>query len=51
LAGLELSRQRAVSLRQAELFSELWVLRRDLEAWLGELPGVNDETQGREEGE
>jgi segregation and condensation protein A len=33
LAGLELSRQRAVTLRQARLFSELWILRRDLEAW------------------
>ena len=34
LAGLELSRQRAVTLRQARLFSELWILRRDLEAWI-----------------
>ncbi|MFC1662260.1 segregation and condensation protein A [Gemmatimonadota bacterium] len=34
LAGLELSRQRAVTLRQARLFSELWILRRDLEAWV-----------------
>jgi segregation and condensation protein A len=34
LAGLELSRQRALSLRQARLFSELWFLRRDLEAWV-----------------
>jgi segregation and condensation protein A len=32
LAGLELSRQRAVTLRQAQLFSELWFLRRDLGA-------------------
>ena len=37
LAGLELSRQRAVSLRQSRLFSELWLLRRDLEAWTGEV--------------
>jgi chromatin segregation and condensation protein Rec8/ScpA/Scc1 (kleisin family) len=36
LAGLELSRQRAVTLRQARLFSELWIFRRDLEAWMGE---------------
>lgn len=32
LAGLELSRQRAVSLQQARLFHELWILRRELEA-------------------
>lgn len=38
LASLELSRQRAVSLRQADLFSELWILRRDMEAWVGRLP-------------
>ena len=37
LASLELSRQRAVTLRQASLFTELWILRRDLEAWVGEL--------------
>jgi len=35
LAGLELSRQRAVTMRQARLFSELWIIRRDLEAWAG----------------
>lgn len=35
LAGLELSRQRAVSLRQSRLFSELWLLRRDLDEWVG----------------
>lgn len=39
LAGLELTRQRAVTLRQARLFSELWILRRDLEAWAGEIAG------------
>jgi len=33
LAGLELSRQRIVTLRQARLFSELWILRGELEAW------------------
>lgn len=33
LAGLELSRQRALTLRQARLFSELWLLRGDLEEW------------------
>jgi len=38
LASLELTRQRAVTLRQARLFSELWLLRRDLEAWTGALP-------------
>ena len=37
LAGLELSRQRVVTLRQSKLFSELWLLRRDLEAWTGEV--------------
>jgi len=37
LAGLELTRQRAVALRQARLFSELWLLRRDLGAWTGEI--------------
>jgi segregation and condensation protein A len=42
LAGLELSRQRAVTLRQARLFSELWILRRDLEAWLDD-PAAEDE--------
>ncbi len=44
LAGLELSRQRAVTLRQSRLFSELWLLRRDLEAWTGELPEENGVT-------
>ena len=38
LAGLELTRQRVVTLRQARPFSELWILRRDLEAWAGEIP-------------
>ena len=38
LAGLELARQRAVTLRQSRLFSELWLLRRDLSAWTGEIP-------------
>jgi segregation and condensation protein A len=33
LAGLELSRQRALTLRQTRLFSELWLLRGDLEEW------------------
>jgi chromatin segregation and condensation protein Rec8/ScpA/Scc1 (kleisin family) len=37
LAGLELSKQRAVTLRQSRLFSELWILKRDLEAWTGEV--------------
>jgi segregation and condensation protein A len=42
LAGLELARQRAVQLRQSRLFSELWLLRRDLSAWTGEIPdGTN----------
>jgi len=41
LASLELSRQRAVTLRQSRLFSELWILRRDLEAWSGELPDAD----------
>jgi segregation and condensation protein A len=40
LAGLELSKQRAVTLRQAQHFSELWFLRRDLAAWSGELSDV-----------
>ncbi len=48
LASLELSRQRAVSLRQADLFSELWILRRDMEAWVGRLP--DPEARGREGG-
>ena len=38
LASLELSKQRAVTLRQSRLFSELWLLRRDLAAWSQELP-------------
>ena len=38
LAGLELTRQRAVTLQQARMFSELWILRRDLEAWTGRVP-------------
>jgi segregation and condensation protein A len=47
LAGLELSRQRAISLRQARLFSELWLLRKDLDAWRGE---VGEEMKGMEAG-
>ena len=47
LAGLELSRQRAVTLRQTRLFSELWILRRDLEAFSGELgPEQSDTEEG-----
>lgn len=49
LASLELSRQRAVTLRQARLFSELWILRRDLEAWM-EGRGPEDEETNKEEG-
>ncbi|MCJ7628849.1 MAG: segregation/condensation protein A [Longimicrobiales bacterium] len=50
LAGLELSKQRVVTLRQARHFSELWVLRRDLEAWRGMMPGEdNEETEPEEE--
>jgi chromatin segregation and condensation protein Rec8/ScpA/Scc1 (kleisin family) len=45
LAGLELSRQRAVTLRQARLFSELWIIRRDLEAWIGDGSWREDETE------
>ncbi len=49
LAGLELTRQRAVTLEQARLFSELWILRRDLDAWTGEsseeLSGFVEEDQ------
>lgn len=51
LAGLELSRQRAVTLRQARLFSELWFLRRDLEAWVrDENPEAHDMQRETEEG-
>ena len=52
LAGLELARQRAVTLRQARLFSELWILRKDLEAWVGDLSPVDSEEEDneREEG-
>ena len=52
LAGLELARQRAVTLRQARLFSELWILRKDLEAWVGEIsPEYSEEDDNeREEG-
>jgi segregation and condensation protein A len=52
LAGLELSRQRAVTLRQARLFSELWIIRRDLEAWVEEAmdaEGYLEETEREEE--
>jgi segregation and condensation protein A len=42
LAGLELTRQRAITMKQARLFSELWILRRDLEAWTGEIPEEGD---------
>jgi segregation and condensation protein A len=48
LAGLELSKQRAVTLRQARLFSELWILRRDLEAWAGEVSPDEGVTEGEE---
>lgn len=48
LAGLELARQRAVTLRQARLFSELWILRKDLEAWVGEIPLENSEENDNE---
>jgi segregation and condensation protein A len=48
LAGLELSKQRAVTLRQARLFSELWILRRDLEAWAGEVSPEEGVTEGEE---
>jgi chromatin segregation and condensation protein Rec8/ScpA/Scc1 (kleisin family) len=47
LAGLELSRQRAVTLRQARLFSELWIIRRDLEAWMSDGAWREDETEER----
>ena len=53
LASLELSRQRAVTLRQARLFSELWILRRDLEAWMGEVDTEEEaemEDRSHEEG-
>ena len=52
LAGLELARQRAVTLRQARLFSELWILRKDLEAWVGDLSPKysEDDDNEREEG-
>ena len=50
LAGLELSRQRAVSLRQARLFSELWILRRDLEAWMGAVGEEVEEGTGLDQG-
>ncbi|MGD2123272.1 MAG: segregation/condensation protein A [Gemmatimonadota bacterium] len=51
LAGLELSRQRAVTLRQSRLFSELWILKRDLEAWTGEVsgPDVGEEIEAEED--
>ena len=48
LAGLELSKQRVVTLRQSSLFSDLWVLRRDLDAWRGIVP--EDHETEREEG-
>ena len=43
LAGLELARQRVITLRQSRPFSELWILRRDLEAWAGEINGDGDD--------
>ncbi len=49
LAGLELSRQRAVTLRQARPFTELWLYRRNLDAWPGggeEEAGVEDVARG-----
>jgi segregation and condensation protein A len=48
LAGLELSKQRAVNLRQSRPFSELWLLRRDLAAWTG---GLSDDGETTMEGE
>lgn len=51
LAGLELSRQRAVTLRQARLFSELWILRRDLEAWEGEISPEEEQPSRKTERE
>jgi segregation and condensation protein A len=48
LAGLELSRQRAVTLRQSRLFSELWILRRDLEAWINGLSSGDNPQHGSE---
>jgi segregation and condensation protein A len=51
LAGLELARQRAVTMRQARLFSELWILRRDLEAWTGEIPHAGGFDPGGQETE
>jgi chromatin segregation and condensation protein Rec8/ScpA/Scc1 (kleisin family) len=49
LAGLELSRQRAVTLRQASLFSELWILRRDLEAWVNGIVPELEEGRGADQ--
>ncbi len=49
LAGLELTRQRVVTLQQSRLFSELWILRKDLEAWRGEIEGEG-RGSGEEEG-
>ena len=51
LASLELSKQRAVTLRQARLFSELWLLRGDLEAWSGELMDADTARAQRAEAE
>lgn len=49
LASLELSRQRAVTLRQSRLFSDLWLLRKDLEAWTGKLPNSGTAEAGSTE--
>jgi len=50
LAGLELTKQRVVTLRQARHFSDLWVLRRDLEAWTGIMHDAgNERTEPEEE--
>ena len=49
LAGLELSKQRVVALRQSRLFSELWLLRKDLEAWTGLTPDAETERTEPEE--
>ncbi len=43
LAGLELSRQRAVTLRQTRHFSELWIMRGDMEEWARMQAGDKEE--------
>jgi len=49
LAGLELSRQRAVTLRQSRLFSELWILRGDPQGWTGALADAEKQETEPEE--